>query len=215
MMVVWTYVFTRIFHNPVPHYSIHLLSAIIPFNFFTLAWLTSTTSLHENAGLIKRIPIRREIIPIAAILSNITHLAIQLVLLVIFLLADGLSVNRYWLWLPVVWGLELLFLVGVGLASGALNVLVRDVRYVVESFNLVLFWIVPIVYSFAMVPVDMKDLYQYNPIAALVLATHDVILNARAPGTPLLLKLTAVSIGSFLVGTLIFRRLQRRLYENL
>jgi lipopolysaccharide transport system permease protein len=215
MMAVWTYVFTKIFQNPVPHYSIHLLSAIIPFNFFTLAWLTSTTSLHDNAGLIKRIPIRREIIPIAAILSNIAHLAIQLILLIVFLLIDGLSANKYWLWLPVVWGLELLFLIGVGLASSALNVLVRDVRYVVESFNLILFWIVPIVYSFAMVPPEMKDLYQYNPIAALILATHTVILDARAPGTPLLIKLATVSITSLLVGSLIFKKVERRFYEYL
>lgn len=215
MMAVWTYVFTKIFPPTTPHYPIHLLSAIIPFNFFTLAWLTSTTSLQDNAGLIKRIPIRREIVPIAAILSNITHLAIQLVLLVIFLLADGLSINKYWLWLPVVWGLELVVLIGLGLASSALHVLVRDTRYVVESINVILFWIVPVVYSFAMVPPDMRDLYQYNPVAALVLATHNVILDGRAPSATLLTKLTGVAAVSLTLGTLIFRKLERRFYEYL
>jgi len=94
-------------------------------------------------------------------------------------------------------------------------VIVRDIRYVVESCNIVLFWIVPIVYSFAMVPAEMRDLYQYNPIAALVLASHNVILDAQAPSTTLLTKLAGVSVVSLVFGVLIFRRLERRFYEYL
>lgn len=215
LMLVWTYVFTKIFTNTTPHYSVHLISAVIPFNFFTLAWLSATTSLQDNASMIKRIPIRREIVPISAILSNLVHLAIQFVLLMIFVKVDGLSLNVFWFWLPLVWGLELVFLIGLGLATAALNVIVRDIRYVVESCNIVLFWIVPIVYSFAMVPSEMKDLYQYNPIAALVLASHNVILDAQAPSTTLLTKLAGVSVVSLVFGVLIFRRLERRFYEYL
>ena len=215
LMAVWTYVFTKIFPNNTPHYSVHLISAIIPFNFFTLAWLTATTSLHDSASMIKRVPIRREILPIAAILSNTLHLAIQFILLMIFLLIDGLSFNRYWLLLPFVWGLELVFLIGLGLASSAINVVIRDVRYIVESCNVVLFWIVPIVYSFSMVPAEMKDLYQYNPIAALVLASHNIILDGQPPTATLLTKLAGVSVVSLVFGVLIFRKLERRFYEYL
>jgi ABC-type polysaccharide/polyol phosphate export permease len=215
MMTVYTYVFTKIFTNPMPHFSVHLLSGLISYNFFSMAWLTSTTSLLDNIGLVKRIPLRREIIPVAAVLSNLTHLVIQLGLLIIFVLTSGLSLNAHWFWLLLVWGLELLFIVGLGLASSAMFVFVRDIRYVVESAILVLFWIVPIIYSFEMVPQDFRPLYQYNPVAALILATHQVVIGGHAPSPVLMVKLACVSVATLLLGFLVFRRVERRFYEYL
>lgn len=215
LMGVYTYVFTKIFVNPIPHFNIHVLSGLITFGFFTSAWGAATSSIVDNAGIIKRVPLPRQVIPIAAILSNLTHLLIQFCLLLVFVFWAGLTMNIQWLWLPVVWGLELVFLFGLGLATSAVHVFIRDTRYVVESINLVLFWIVPVVYTFSMVPNDMRGLYQYNPVAALILATHNVILEGRSPSAVLLIKLTCVAIVSFAIGTEVFRRAERRFYEFL
>ena len=215
MLIVYTFVFTKIFTSSVQHWPVFLLCGIVPFNFFALAWLSGTTSLVDNAGLIKRVAVPREIIPISSVLSNCLHLVIQIALLLIIALATGVGVNIYWFFLPLIWGLELITLFGMALLFSALNVYIRDTRYFVESANLVLFWLVPIFYPFSMIPQQFKDLYQYNPVAALVLAMREVVLEAKAPSEILLIKLTLVSFFSLAAGVLAFRRLKPGFYNHL
>lgn len=215
MVVIFSFLFTQIFRSSINHYALYILCGLIPFNFFSAAWLTATTSLVDNSGLIKKVPVPREIIPITAVLSNVIHLGIQFLLIVAAVFYYGLSVNIYWFWLIPIWGLELVFLFGVGLVTSSLNVIVRDMRYVVESANLVLFWLVPIFYTFDMIPAAYKDLYQYNPIAALVLASRKVILEGQSPPVGLMLKLASVALVALITGEAIFRLLKPRFYRYL
>jgi len=215
MMTVLTLVFTVFMKNDTPHYTLQVLCGLVPFNFFTLSWANGTTSLIENAGLIKRVPIPREVVPISTVLSNCLNLLIQLGVLFVFTLGSGFGVNRNWLWIPVICVLFVIFVMGLALASAALDVYLRDMRYVVESANLVLFWMVPIVYSFDNIPPQFKEFISLNPIAAMVMAMRNILMQATAPASSLLWKLTLVSFLTLAAGWGLFRVLERRFYDHL
>jgi len=215
MMGVLTFVLKVILKNPTPAYPVFLLCGLVPFNFFTLSWSTGTNCLIESAGLVKRVPVPRIVLPVASVLSNCVQLAIQLVILFVFALYFGFGINRYWLLLPVVWFFEIVFVTGLVMACSALDVYVRDMRYVVESTNVILFWLVPIFYGFEAVPARFRELYHYNPVAAIVLALRNILMHATPPPASLMWKLVASSLLALAGGYFIFRSLERRFYERL
>ena len=216
MMGVLTFVFTKLTPNrSMPNFPVYLMCGLVPFNFFSIAWISGTTSLVDNAGLIKRVQVPREIVPLAAVLSNCLHLLIQICLLFILVFAFGYSVNRYWLWLPYVWTMEVIFVCGLSLVTAALNVYVRDMRYLVESTNTVLFWLVPIVYTFSSPPRLYAEISNLNPLAALIVAMRYILMDGTSPGGILLVKLTLASLCMLGMGLLLFQKLKRRFYDHL
>ncbi len=210
MMGVLWFVFTRVF--PVTwskDYHLLVLCGLVPFNFFSLGWSTGTVSLLSNAQLIKRVPLEREIVPISTVMANGMHFLIQIGLLIVLVLASGRMPTVMWAWLPVVFALEVVLVCGLSLVTSALDVYFRDVRYVVESSTMLLFWLVPIFYDHGKVPQQWHWVYWYNPIAAVVLCCRNILLDSRVePET--LAKLAILSLGTLVVGLVFFRAVKHR-----
>jgi lipopolysaccharide transport system permease protein len=216
MMGVLAFVFGNVFGNKsTPAYPVFILCGLIPYNFYAAAVLTGTSSIVESAGLVKRVAVPREVVPVASVLSTCIHLLIQFVLLVGFALFFRLPPAASWLWLPVIWVLYIIFVCGLAMGASALNVFVRDTRYLVESFNLVLFWLVPIFYDFHIIPAKYVDVYRFNPIAALVMAMRNIMIDRQPPAPSLVRNLVIAAAVTSTLGFWMFRRLKARFYEHL
>ena len=214
MMGVLTFVFTSLMQNPRENFPLFVLVGILPYNFFSLAWSTGTNSIVENSRLIKKVPFQRELLPLSTVFATSLHYFIQVGLL---LLAVGVVIGPSWswIWLPGVVDLQLVFVAGLTLATSALDVYLRDMRYVVESTNLVLFWLVPIFYGFDDVPGRFAWIYELNPVAAVILLLRTILLDGQPPNLSTLVKFAGVSIGTMFIGGLIFRRLKRNFADYL
>jgi lipopolysaccharide transport system permease protein len=74
---------------------------------------------------------------------------------------------------------------------------------------------VPIFYSFTMIPRRYWEIYEINPVAALVLSLRNILLEGIAPPNTTLLKLTGVSLTTFAVGWLLFRRMRDHFFDHI
>jgi ABC-type polysaccharide/polyol phosphate export permease len=119
-----------------------------------------------------------------------------------------MGVNLNWLWIPVVIALQLVFVCGVSLLTSSLDVYYRDMRYVVESANLVLFWLLPIFYGFEDIRPDYAWIYELNPVAAVILTTRRILLYGQDPGLTIW-KLAVVSAITLILGAIVFKRIKQ------
>ncbi len=214
MMSVLTFVFSVIMTQDREYFPLFVLMGLLPYNFFTLAWATGTNSIIDNAQLVKKVPFRRELLPISVVLANALNYLIQLGLL---LLVCGvvLGVNVHWLWLPALVGLQVVFVCGLTLLSSSLDVYFRDMRYIVESSNLVLFWLVPIFYGLESVGQRFAWIYELNPIAAVTLMNRAVLLKGVSTNPLTFAKLAGVSALTLSLGWSVFSRIQKNFSDHL
>jgi len=74
---------------------------------------------------------------------------------------------------------------------------------------------VPIFYTLAIVPAEYVSVYQFNPIAALILALRRILIDAASPDTGLLMKFAFSSTVAFAAGLTIYSKLKSRFFDYL
>ena len=208
MMGVLTFVFTVVFVNDKENFALFVLVGLLPYNFFSLALSSSAVSLVGNAPLVKKVPFRRELVPVSVVFGSVIHYLVQIgLLLVVSAFFVGFSAT--WAWLPLILLLQITFVCGLALLCSALDVYFRDIQYIVESAVVVLFWLAPIFYGLEEVGQEYAWLYELNPIAAVILLTRSVLLDATNPSLGTLAKLVFVSLFLLFSGLFVFRKIER------
>lgn len=213
MLGVLIIVFSFIHPQRHAHYfPVFLLIGMGVYNFFSLCVPPATNAILDNASLVKKVIFPRELIPMAVVLSQLVHVGIQTALLMFFVLAFSVPFAWTWFWIVPVYFIMLLFILGLSFACSALNVVYRDMLYVVESALKVSFWLTPIFYDLAQVKLNLPRplylLYLLNPMAGSIDAIRQGILYKAHPDPESLGVALLVSVGTFFFGWHIFRRRQ-------
>lgn len=199
-------------------FPIFLLLGMIPFNFFSLSIAASTNCIVENAALVKKVIFPRHILPLSVVLSQIIHLVIQGVLLAIFMAIFRVPLTVMYLWVPVIFLVELVFVSGLSMMTSALNVYYRDTLYLVQSILTIMFWFTPIFYSLPIVKGSLHpvlyQVYLLNPLAGLIDSLRRVILKGTMPDLQALGFAVVMSVLFFWCGWRLFSRRERHFADR-
>jgi lipopolysaccharide transport system permease protein len=162
-------------------YPIFFYSALVPWMYFAAAVQSATNVMVEHQRIITKVYFPRVLLPVAAVLSGLVDFAIAGVVLVAMALYYGIVPGTAALTLPLFVLLAMLTALGVGLWLSALNVMYRDVRYVLPF--LIQFWmfVSPVAYPSSLVPEPWRWLYGLNPMAGVIEAFRGVFSGAPAP----------------------------------
>src|SRR5262249_20542164 len=215
MLIVYTFAFKVVLRVHSENYAYFVMAGLLPWAFFAGALTASTQAVVGNAGLIRRVYFPREILPIATVLFAFTQLLLALAVFLpaLILISDVDPSWKMALVLPLLL-LHLVFTTGVAFVLAAVTVHLRDVAHLTEVLLPLLFWVTPIVYPIAMVPVTLQGWMRLSPLALFALAYQDVLLRARLPEWALIAPLAGWSAAMVWLGYLVFRRFSPTLAEE-
>jgi lipopolysaccharide transport system permease protein len=213
-LIVLTVVFTKILPLGIPNYAVFLFSGLISWMWFASAIGSATTSVIDRRDLLLRPNVPRAAVPIVSVLADgLDYVAALPVLAVFLVLENGIPATA--IALPVVLAVQLLLILGLGYALCAINVFLRDVRIVVEVALLLGFYLTPVFYRADSVPSEYRFLILLNPMARIINAHRDILIEGTfpAPGPFLALALACGAI--FVAGYLVYRAMSATFVDEL
>lgn len=209
----------------IPHYPVYLLTGTVLWSFFTECTNQGIQAMVNRGELIRKISFPKYIVVVSATLTAVINLAINLGVVIIFALINGVEPSLSWL-MVVPLALELyLFALGIAFLLGAINVKYRDITSIWDVLTQALFYAVPIIYPISMIAATSQTAAKVlllDPIAQVIqdiryflitdqtVTTWNFIENPWIKIIPLVIVLVVLAWGAWY-----FRKKSKRFAEEI
>lgn len=170
LLSIYTIIFAFVFKAKLPGadtsiaYVLWLISGLGPWFAISEGLITSSNSLHSNAGILKNLSVNIECLPISAALCGLVPLIVSLV----FLFPLSISQGLYPTWhalaiIPAIIGLLYLVIV-FGLGLSVLTLIFRDIGVALPNLLILVLFSSPILYPITALPAFIREYAKWNPI---------------------------------------------------
>ncbi|MCD4654138.1 ABC transporter permease [bacterium] len=212
-MMIYTVVFSVIIRVKVEWpFAIFLLTAQLPWLFFSNCLMMGAGSVIEHGNLIKKVSFPRALLPIATVLSNLINFGITLIVLAGFLLCYKIPITPHILLLIPATIILTIFTLGLTFLTAALAVFFRDIFHILEVLLLLWFWAVPVVYPISLLenlPEKWSWIsvaYRWNPMVEILELFRYTFLYQQWPSWKMLVFSFVSSVICAVGGYYVFRK---------
>ncbi len=167
-------------------YGAQLLGSIVLFTFFGEATSGAVRSVVDRENLVRKIQFPRLAIPISVVLLAMFNLALNLVVVMIFAMIEGVRPMLSWLELPLIILMLTVLTTGVAMLLSALFVRFRDISPIWEVFSQILFYSSPVIIPAETVRTELAHgtlnhflyhIYTLNPLVAIFQQFRHAMIN--------------------------------------
>lgn len=233
LFAVMYVVFVRFlrFGAGIPHFAVSLLLAQTLWSFFQEATSQGMRAIVDRGDLLRKINFPKYIVVVSSTVSAFINLLISLVVVLIFMIINGVEFRWTIMLFPLIVVELYLFALAIAFLLGTLYVKFRDIGHIWDVIMQVWFYITPIIYPLSQIIsmssfglIIAKLMLIVNPMAqiiqdaryVLVTPQTETIWNTVGAGTPLLKILPIVlAIGLFVIGVIVFRKHSKTFAEEL
>jgi ABC-type polysaccharide/polyol phosphate export permease len=190
-------------------YIYFLIAGLLPWLGFNEGLLRATTSIVDNGSIVRRLPLRSELL---VVVPNVSALLFEIIGLSIFLLVvvvRGMPLHYLWV-LPAAIFVQLVLQLGIGFFLAATYVLFRDLAQILGFVLSIVFYLSPILYP---VGGRFETFFFWNPLTALLGLFRSALLASPLPDAASIVFLLTFAVAGLMAGLLFFRRAQPTLVD--
>jgi len=169
---------------------------------------SATESVVGAAGLVTKVYFPREVLPTAAVFTKLVDLVFGLIILGGLMVYYGEPPELTSWWLPVLFAIHTIFILGRSYPLAALNLFSHDVRFLVGVVLTLWFYLTPVIYPVDLVPERYQLVYDLNPNSLFINASRRVLLHGESPGLEQVMLGLTIAVATFLIGYYLFKRME-------
>jgi len=212
-IVLWA-VFSTI-RSRSDEFAIYLITGVMIYHIFTRGTSGGLVSLTSNAGILQSLKIKRDFFPIVATTS--TGILAFVDIGVFFALMPIFNFVPTWtiILLPIPLILTLILVLGLSYFLSIINVFVRDIQTIWSILMHALLFVSPIFWKIDEVGGILLQIQKINPVGQLIELSHKIVIDGEVPPLSDWLYTTLFVLGIFVVGYVVFHKLQDKIMEDL
>ena len=216
MMLVFTFVFTQLLGETIPHFSVFVLIGLLSWNWTAASLAAGTTALIDNASLINKVYFPRVLLPVSIVASNMANFVLAIPVILAFMAIERMDFSPWLVYLPVIVIVQATFLTGCVLILSSLHVYFRDTTQLVGIGLTAWFFMTPIFYRVEDVAPDYVSwMYWVNPMASIIAELHTILYYAGVPDPLFMARTFVTALVLLIIGWVMFNRMSRHLGEHL
>jgi ABC-type polysaccharide/polyol phosphate export permease len=214
LMGVYLLVFSVLWKTPfgsTGHYALFLLVGLAAWIFFATSVQSASRSMLDNANLIRKTRFPRQLVPLSIVATHLISFAVMLVglLALDFVLLPRVR-GTEWLAIPIAVGVVAIAS-GLALAIASLDVLFRDIEFLVAALLLPMFFLTPVLYPLSSPNISqhhkvVEAIHWANPLSPAIEALRDPLFYGRLPRAADVIYLVVAALAALALGAFVFTR---------
>lgn len=189
-------------------YTSYLLIGLVPWLLTANALGRSTTAFSSNANLVKQVIFPIEVLPVASTIACFLVFLPSIALMLGYKFVLGGGLKPLALLLPLVMGMHFALILGLMLALSVITPFLRDLREVVVVYTAISMYFTPAIYLPDWVPEKLRVFLYLNPFSYVAWVYQDVLFFGDIRHGFAWIVFGVMSVGTFLGGLALFRRIR-------
>lgn len=226
--VIFTLIFNNLANIPtgngVPAFLFNL-AGITSWNYFKECLTGTSNTFTSNQNIFGKVYFPRVIMPMSLVFSNLLKLVIQLLVFIAFYIyyvfftleASQVSPQKAIVFLPFLIVLMGILGLGLGMIISSMTTKYRDLTFLVTFGVQLLMYGSAVMYPISYFKEKLPEyawLVEYNPIAVIVEAFRNMMLNTGNVQISDMIYVTVISVIVFILGLIVFNRTEKSFIDT-